>query len=115
MTDREPRTLNFQMGTYPKVLSLLPDDKNTRVLDVGAGEGYFTKMLKDAGYRASHETFAPTPADLRTSAGGSKVGRRTWNKPAARGIGNGTKGKVPHTTDLRSSVGETSLHMAPAL
>jgi len=42
--------MTFQPGIYRKVLSLLPKDRNLRILDVGAGEGYFTHCLRAAGY-----------------------------------------------------------------
>ncbi|HEY8239831.1 MAG TPA: methyltransferase domain-containing protein [Kiritimatiellia bacterium] len=49
MSDTEPKGITFQPDIYPKVLSLLPP-KPARVLDVGAGEGYFCKLLKERGY-----------------------------------------------------------------
>lgn len=49
MSDPEPRGITFQPDIYPKVLALLPP-KPARVLDVGAGEGYLCKLLKERGY-----------------------------------------------------------------
>lgn len=46
----EPRGMTFQQDIYPKVMELLPKDKNARILDVGAGEGYLCKLARDAGY-----------------------------------------------------------------
>jgi len=45
-------------ATYPKVLSLLRLKPGSRILDVGAGSGYFSKELARAGY-AVHATDAP--------------------------------------------------------
>jgi len=46
----QPRAIHFQPGTYDKVLELLPQDRSARILDVGAGEGYLCRRLKDLGY-----------------------------------------------------------------
>lgn len=53
MSDVEsaPEPITFQPSIYPKVLSLLPDDKDLRILDAGAGEGYFSRLMQQAGYR----------------------------------------------------------------
>jgi SAM-dependent methyltransferase len=45
-----PRAITFQPDVYAKVLSLLPPPP-ARVLDVGAGQGYFSQVLKDRGYQ----------------------------------------------------------------
>lgn len=45
-----PEPITFQPSIYPKVLSLLPDDRDLRILDVGAGEGYFSHLMQRAGY-----------------------------------------------------------------
>jgi SAM-dependent methyltransferase len=52
MTDGEPapEPITFQPSIYPKVLSLLPASKNLRILDAGAGEGYFSRLMQRAGY-----------------------------------------------------------------
>lgn len=50
MSREEPQGITFQPDIYPKVLSLLPDDRSIRILDVGAGEGYLCKILKEQGY-----------------------------------------------------------------
>jgi SAM-dependent methyltransferase len=47
-----PRGITFQPDIYPRVLSLLPQGRLARVLDVGAGEGYFTRLMLERGYRA---------------------------------------------------------------
>lgn len=44
-----PRGITFQPDIYPRVLSLLPPPGTARILDVGAGEGYFTQLLRDRG------------------------------------------------------------------
>ncbi len=44
-----PRAITFQPDIYPRVLSLLPADKSLRILDVGAGEGYFCKLAVEDG------------------------------------------------------------------
>ena len=46
-----PRGITFQQDIYPKVLSLLPADRSARILDVGAGEGYFCGLASKRGYR----------------------------------------------------------------
>ncbi len=50
MSTTEPRSLHFQHGTYDRVLRLIGEDRSARILDVGAGEGYFCRRLKDLGY-----------------------------------------------------------------
>jgi SAM-dependent methyltransferase len=45
-----PEPITFQPSIYPKVLSLLPEDKDLRILDAGAGEGYFSRLMRQAGY-----------------------------------------------------------------
>lgn len=52
MSDAAPRGITFQQDIYPKVLSLLPADRSARILDVGAGEGYFSRLMAERGYRA---------------------------------------------------------------
>ncbi|NCC50062.1 MAG: class I SAM-dependent methyltransferase [Spartobacteria bacterium] len=47
---QEPKGITFQPDIYPRVLSLLPRDTNTRILDIGAGEGYFAQLLAQKGY-----------------------------------------------------------------
>ncbi|HEX9704311.1 MAG TPA: class I SAM-dependent methyltransferase [Gemmatimonadales bacterium] len=47
--DRTPRGITFQPDIYPKVMSLLPP-LPCRLLDVGAGEGYFTQRARQVGY-----------------------------------------------------------------
>ena len=44
-----PRAITFQPDIYPKALSLLPSDRSQRILDVGAGEGYFCKLAVEDG------------------------------------------------------------------
>lgn len=44
----EPRT--FQPDIYEKVLGFLPDRGEGEVLDLGAGQGYLSRRLKDIGY-----------------------------------------------------------------
>lgn len=51
MSHGEIRCINFQPGTYDRLLSLIPEDRSMRILDVGAGQGYFCRRLKDLGYR----------------------------------------------------------------
>lgn len=51
MTQPAPKPFTFQPDIYGKVLPFLTAGPGLRVLDVGAGEGYFSRMLKDRGYR----------------------------------------------------------------
>lgn len=48
---RKPRAITFQPGIYECVLAELPADRDLRILDAGAGEGYFSAILQAAGYR----------------------------------------------------------------
>ena len=59
MNAEEPKRLNSQPATYDKVLGLLPEDRRTRILDVGAGEGFFCRRLNDLGYRVEACDIAP--------------------------------------------------------
>ena len=59
----EPQYINFEPKTYDKVLSLLPVDRSTRILDVGAGQGYFCRRLKNLGYRV--EACDVLPGDFK--------------------------------------------------
>jgi 2-polyprenyl-3-methyl-5-hydroxy-6-metoxy-1,4-benzoquinol methylase len=45
-----PRGITFQPDIYPKVLGLLPPTPGARVLDLGAGEGYFARLLLERGF-----------------------------------------------------------------
>ena len=47
-TDPESRT--FQPDIYEKVLKFLPDCQGGEVLDLGAGQGFLSRKLKDIGY-----------------------------------------------------------------
>lgn len=63
-TDREsvrgdPVGQTFQPDIYPEVLSLLPEDRDVRILDAGAGEGYLCKVLSERGYRVEACDFLP--------------------------------------------------------
>jgi len=49
MNDDSPKPMTFQPDIYDKVIGLMPATRPLRVLDVGAGEGYFTRKLKDKG------------------------------------------------------------------
>ena len=51
MNSESPKGITFQQDIYPKVLSLLPADRSARILDVGAGEGYFCGLVSERGYR----------------------------------------------------------------
>ncbi len=47
----KPQGITFQPDIYPKVLSLLPAGEDVSLLDAGAGEGYFSRVAADRGYR----------------------------------------------------------------
>jgi len=51
MNHDAPKPLNSQLGTYEKVVGLLPPGRGARILDVGAGEGFFCRRLHELGYR----------------------------------------------------------------
>lgn len=53
---RAPAAITFQPGIYDCVFDLMPTDKGARILDAGAGEGFFARKLKDAGYGAVEAT-----------------------------------------------------------
>lgn len=46
----EPIGLTFQPEIYEVACSWLPRELDARLLDLGAGEGYLTKLLRDRGY-----------------------------------------------------------------
>jgi SAM-dependent methyltransferase len=46
-----PKCVTFQPDIYDRVQELLPKDRDARILDVGAGEGYMCRRLKDLGYQ----------------------------------------------------------------
>jgi SAM-dependent methyltransferase len=50
MNGDAPKGLTFQPDIYPKVLSLLPEQRAVRILDVGAGQGYFCALMLERGY-----------------------------------------------------------------
>jgi 2-polyprenyl-3-methyl-5-hydroxy-6-metoxy-1,4-benzoquinol methylase len=45
-----PAPHTFQPDIYDRILPLLPRDTRSRILDVGAGQGYLSRRLKDLGY-----------------------------------------------------------------
>jgi SAM-dependent methyltransferase len=45
-----PRGITFQPDIYPAVLALLPRVPGARLLDVGAGEGYFCQLAAREGF-----------------------------------------------------------------
>jgi SAM-dependent methyltransferase len=50
MEQAGPRGITFQPDIYPRVLSLLPAAPGARLLDVGAGEGYFCQLAAERGF-----------------------------------------------------------------
>ncbi len=54
-----PRGITFQPDIYPKVLTLLPAERGARILDVGAGEGYFTRLAAERGYHVEACDYQP--------------------------------------------------------
>lgn len=46
----DPKPITFQPDIYDRVLAFAPDDRGSSILDVGAGQGYFSRRLKDMGY-----------------------------------------------------------------
>lgn len=46
------RGITFQPDIYGKVMTLLPEDKHARILDVGAGQGYFCRQMRAGGHTA---------------------------------------------------------------
>ena len=59
MLQDEPRGITFQPDIYPVVLSHLPAQRTARILDVGAGEGYFCKLAAARGYHIEGCDFQP--------------------------------------------------------
>jgi len=59
MSAEAPRPITFQPDIYDRVLGLLPAGRPLRVLDVGAGEGYFSRRLHDMGLRVEACDFRP--------------------------------------------------------
>jgi SAM-dependent methyltransferase len=76
MQSSAPKGITFQPDIYPKVLAALPPPP-ARVLDVGAGEGYFCDLLRQRGYQVEACDYLPenfkvsgvpfTKADLNQS------------------------------------------------
>lgn len=52
MSDDQPQGITFQPDIYPKVLELVPENRDARILDLGAGEGYVCQLLRERGYTA---------------------------------------------------------------
>ena len=57
--DNTPRGITFQPDIYPKVVSLLPPVP-CRLLDVGAGEGYFAQRARQLGHHVEACDVAPS-------------------------------------------------------
>ena len=51
MTVAVPKPITFQPDIYGKVLHVLQGGKSRSVLDVGAGQGYFSRKLAEGGFR----------------------------------------------------------------
>lgn len=45
-----PQAITFQPGICDCVLKLMPTKRELRILDAGAGEGFFARKLKDPCY-----------------------------------------------------------------
>ena len=45
-----PLPINSQTDLYQKLLPILPGDKTACILDLGAGQGFFSQMMHDHGY-----------------------------------------------------------------
>ena len=63
MTTPDPRAITFQPDIYPRVLDLLPGGAPLRILDAGAGEGYFSRELQARGHTV--EACGNRPGDFR--------------------------------------------------
>jgi len=50
MSDDTPIGLTFQPGIYERAMDAIPEDREARILDVGAGQGFMARKLVDAGY-----------------------------------------------------------------
>jgi len=51
MTDDTPIGITFQPDIYERVMNFIPEDRNARILDAGAGQGYLVHKLLEAGYK----------------------------------------------------------------
>ncbi len=60
-----PRPITFQPDIYAAVLDLLPPSRGVRVLDVGAGEGYFSRRLADLEYNVEACDFSASTFKCR--------------------------------------------------
>ena len=50
MSDDTPIGLTFQPGIYDRAMAAVPQDRETRILDAGTGQGFMARKLLDAGY-----------------------------------------------------------------
>ena len=46
MTDDTPIGITFQPDIYERVMNFIPEDRNARILDAGAGQGYLVHKLR---------------------------------------------------------------------
>jgi SAM-dependent methyltransferase len=67
MNITEPKGLTSHPEIYTKVLALLPQERGAKILDVGAGQGYFSQLASEKGYAVEACDFNPNsfrPKDI---------------------------------------------------
>jgi SAM-dependent methyltransferase len=59
MQTEMPKPHTFQPDIYDKVLTLISEKPSCHILDVGAGEGYFSRILREKGHQVDACDYDP--------------------------------------------------------